>query len=160
MQIVIRPKKYFGSRVTRAILDGSRHRGRGFILLLAVIMIGTNNLTCCPHQTDEDIAKGIEAVVKAARVKSPDSQVVLMNVWPRDFDPNTELRRRIKNINEKIAWLADHPTRCLNRVTLLDIGGQFLDQDGRIRKDLMPDGLHTNASGYEIWADAIEPLIE
>ena len=40
MNIVIRPKKYFDSRLTRAILNGSRHRGRGFILLLAVVMIG------------------------------------------------------------------------------------------------------------------------
>jgi rhomboid family GlyGly-CTERM serine protease len=40
MKAVVRAKKFFGSRSARAILDRSRRRGRGFILLLALIMVG------------------------------------------------------------------------------------------------------------------------
>ena len=135
--------------VDQGVLDGIAPR-------LVVVLIGTNNLTCCPHHTDEDIAKGIEAVVKAVRVKSPDSRLVLMNVWPRDDQPNMQLRERIRNINDKIAWISGHPTRCLHPVTLLDVGNEFLDQDGSIHKELMPDGLHPGARGYEVWANALE----
>jgi len=38
----------------------------------------------------------------------------------------------------------------------LDIGDKFLQPDGSISKDIMPDFLHLSAAGYQIWADAIE----
>jgi beta-glucosidase len=44
-------------------------------------------------------------------------------------------------------------------VHYLDIGSKFLDADGNLPVDVMPDLLHPNEKGYEIWADAIrEPL--
>lgn len=44
-------------------------------------------------------------------------------------------------------------------VHFLDIGKSFLDANGEIPKDVMPDLLHPGRKGYEIWADAIrEPL--
>jgi lysophospholipase L1-like esterase len=41
----------------------------------------------------------------------------------------------------------------------MDIGARFTDADGNISADIMPDFLHPNARGYEIWAEAIEPKI-
>jgi lysophospholipase L1-like esterase len=44
-------------------------------------------------------------------------------------------------------------------VRYLDIGQGFLDAEGNIPADVMSDGLHPTAKGYEIWAKAvIEPL--
>ena len=44
-------------------------------------------------------------------------------------------------------------------VYYLDIGAKFLDAEGNIPLDVMPDLLHPNEKGYQIWADAIrEPL--
>ncbi len=46
------------------------------------------------------------------------------------------------------------PTRSGNRVKggknvkYLDIGGKFLDGEGNLSKDIMPDYLHPNAKGY------------
>jgi lysophospholipase L1-like esterase len=43
----------------------------------------------------------------------------------------------------------------------LDIGDKFIDADGSISKEIMPDYLHLSPKGYRIWAEAIEPkLIE
>ncbi|MEI9898568.1 MAG: hypothetical protein WDN28_33110 [Chthoniobacter sp.] len=42
-------------------------------------------------------------------------------------------------------------------VFFLDIGAKFLQPD--ISKDIMPDFLHPNATGYQIWADAITPKV-
>ncbi len=50
--------------------------------------------------------------------------------------------------NERIAKLADD-----QHVFYLDIGPKFLDPDGTLSKEIMPDLLHPNAKGYEIWAD-------
>ena len=37
---------------------------------------------------------------------------------------------------------------------------KFLDKDGTLPRDIMPDLLHPNAKGYEIWAEAIEPSVK
>ena len=42
----------------------------------------------------------------------------------------------------------------------LDIGGKFLDAEGNLPKDIMPDALHPNAKGYQIWADAMDPTLQ
>ena len=45
-------------------------------------------------------------------------------------------------------------------MTYLDIGDKFLQPDGILPKEIMPDLLHPNAKGYEIWANAITPVVE
>jgi lysophospholipase L1-like esterase len=46
-------------------------------------------------------------------------------------------------------------------VKFLDFGEKFLQPDGTISKDIMPDFLHLSPKGYQIWADAIQaPLAE
>ena len=45
-------------------------------------------------------------------------------------------------------------------VRFLDIGPKFLDEEGGLSKEIMPDFLHLSHRGYEIWAEAIEkPLM-
>ncbi|MFA6291505.1 MAG: GDSL-type esterase/lipase family protein, partial [Victivallales bacterium] len=61
----------------------------------------------------------------------------------------------IIQINQKIAALADG-----KRVTYLDIGAKFLEPDGTLSKEVMPDALHPSAKGYQIWADAIQSEID
>ena len=39
----------------------------------------------------------------------------------------------------------------------MDIGDRFLESDGSISVEVMADGLHPTALGYEIWADAMMP---
>lgn len=44
-------------------------------------------------------------------------------------------------------------------VKYLDTGDKFLEADGTLPKSIMPDALHPNAKGYEIWAEAIAPTV-
>ena len=45
-------------------------------------------------------------------------------------------------------------------VRFLDIGPKFLELDGTLPRSIMPDLLHPNAKGYQIWADAMEPTLD
>ncbi len=119
---------------------------------VAVVMIGTNNVPS--GDSPEDIAAGIKAVVAKLREKLPETKVLLLAVFPRGEKPNA-LRDRIKEINERISKLDDGG----KHVKYLDIGQNFLADDGTLPKDVMPDSLHLSPKGYRIWADAIEPTL-
>ena len=45
-------------------------------------------------------------------------------------------------------------------VKYLDIGDKFLEPDGTLSKDIMPDFLHLSPKGYQIWTDAVKGPIE
>ena len=44
-------------------------------------------------------------------------------------------------------------------VHYLDIGPVFLEDDGTLSKEVMPDLLHLNEKSYRRWAEAIEPKV-
>ena len=128
---------------------------------VAMLMIGTNNTG--PNPSDESIAEGVKAVVEDIHKHLPQTKVLLLGVFPRDNDrkseigsPDEPIRARIKHINEIIAKLDDGG----KTVKYLDIGPKFLDEKGGLSKDIMPDYLHPNAKGYQIWADAIKPTLD
>jgi lysophospholipase L1-like esterase len=119
---------------------------------VAVLMIGTNNLG---SNTEEEIAAGITAIVKAIHSKSPDTKVLLLGIFPRSAKATDAVRDKIKKINERIAEMGKE-----KYVRYLDIGQKFLEEDGSLSKKIMPDYLHLSAKGYQIWADAVEPKVK
>jgi beta-glucosidase len=117
---------------------------------LAVIMIGTNNAA---SNSPEEIAEGITAIVKKLRDKLPNTKILLLAVFPRS-EKQDALRAKLDTVNGIIAKLDDG-----KKVHFLDIGPKFLEKDGTLPKSVMPDALHPNEKGYEIWAQAIEPSV-
>lgn len=117
---------------------------------VAVLMIGTNNLS---SSSPDEIAKGVVAIVKELGEKLPKTKVLLLGVFPRGEKP-ASARERIKSINQTIAKLDDG-----SRVHYLDIGQSFLEKDGSISREIMPDFLHLSRKGYRIWAEAMEPTL-
>jgi len=79
--------------------------------------------------------------------------VLVLAIFPRADVPEQDRRNLVKT-NEIIAKLADD-----KMVFFLDIGPKFLQADGTLSKEVMPDLLHPNAKGYKIWAEAIEPTV-
>lgn len=123
-----------------------------------VIHIGTNNLAGTAHYragTPAQIAEGIIAVVDRAQAKCPNAKVIVMAVFPRGKGATNAHRESIAQINQLLAPLAQKP-----RVTLLDITSKWLDADGAVSTELMPDSLHPNEKGYRVWADALRPLLQ
>jgi lysophospholipase L1-like esterase len=136
-------------RVDNGELDGLNPNPK-----VAMLMIGTNNLGGNP--SNDDIAAGITKIVKEIHEKLPQTKVLLLAIFPRSEKPDNPARARIKAINEQISKLDDGG----KTVTYLDIGNKFLAEDGTLPKDVMPDFLHPNAKGYQIWADAIKPTLD
>lgn len=116
----------------------------------AVIMIGTNNSNG-QDNTVAEIADGIRAIVARLRTELPETQILLLDIFPRGANPNPH-RGKILQVNQIIRKVADHD----KKVHYLAIGHHFVEDDGTISKTIMPDSLHVSPAGYQIWADAIE----
>ena len=121
---------------------------------LAVIMIGTNNLGNRPTATPKDTAEGVKCIVARVREKLPNAKILLLGVFPRGKEPTSPFRAQIKTVNDTIKMLDDGKA-----VKYLDISDAFLDDNGVLPTDVMPDQLHPSPRGYQLWADAIDPVI-
>jgi|GEM_PF-636571 len=121
---------------------------------VVVILIGVNNLLQCPDEKPEWVAAGIHKVVETVRQKSPESKIVLLAILPARNPATNPIRARIAAVNPLIAKLADG-----DHIRFLDIGSAFLDAAGNVRKDLTLDALHPNAKGYQVWYDAMQPML-
>ena len=119
---------------------------------LVVLLIGTNNIQA---HTPEEVAGGIAALVADYRKRLPQAHILLLGIFPRGHLPTDPLRAKITQANQAIAALDDGKS-----VTYLDLGAKFLQPDGSISPDMMPDFLHPTPKGYAIWADAIQPIVD
>jgi len=117
----------------------------------AVLMIGTNNHK---DNTPEEIAEGVIAIVDYLREQRPEMQILLLGIFPRDGEPDMEKRQIVATATELFAPRADG-----EMVHFLDIGQHFLDENGVLPGDIMPDSLHPNEKGYQIWASAMEDKV-
>ena len=125
---------------------------------VAVVMIGTNNSgknkDGSDTYTDSDILDGVVAIVQQIRTRQPDTKIVLLGIFPRNKTFSSQ-RGRLLEINQALAKLDDG-----KNIFYLDFGSQLIEVDGTISKSIMPDALHPNEAGYNIWAAATEPKLK
>ncbi|MBE0537208.1 MAG: GDSL family lipase [Phycisphaerae bacterium] len=119
---------------------------------LAVIMIGTNNSNG-EDNTAEEIADGIKAICAKLRAELPQMKILVLAIFPRAPQPCPQREKNAK-ASELASKIADG-----KMIHYLDINAKFLDADGALPKEIMPDFLHPNTKGYQIWAEAMEPKI-
>jgi lysophospholipase L1-like esterase len=118
----------------------------------AVVMIGTNNSNGEDNSVSQ-IADGIAAIVRELRTRLPNTKTLLVAIFPRSENP-TAHRGKVLSVNQVIRNLADD-----DQVLWVDFGHKFLDAQGLIPTELMPDYLHLSPKGYELWAKSIESTL-
>lgn len=131
---------------------------------VTVLMLGTNNSA---GNSAAEIAAADKKIVALIRTKIPGTKVLLLAIFPRGARKDAtgkiteaaiaDAAKRtavIDAVNAELAKLDDG-----QNVRFLDIGASFLGQDGKIPFAIMPDQLHPNAAGYQLWADAMKPLL-
>jgi N-acetylglucosamine-6-sulfatase len=120
---------------------------------VAVVMIGTNN-TGHLMQDPQEVAGGIHRILELIEERSPETKVLLLGVFPRGKTRYDVMRLNNVAINQIIRRYADG-----QRVHYLDASNAFLESDGTLSEQVMPDLLHLSPEGYRRWADAIEPKL-
>jgi lysophospholipase L1-like esterase len=126
---------------------------------VVILLAGTNNLgdVSAPASVDAkaaDVTQGLQAIVRAIRSKAPAATIILMGIFPRN--DNLALMPIIDRIDNRLSKLADGQT-----VRYLNINGKLADSEGRLFEGMMnaTDKLHPAVKGYQVWADALKPLL-
>src|SRR5678816_2236982 len=77
-----------------------------------------------------------------------------MAVFPREQKPDHPRRAQISAINQLLAEFGKVPG-----ITLVDLGPKLLEVDGTLSPLIMPDFCHPSEKGYQVWGDALAPLL-
>ncbi|HEY7157047.1 MAG TPA: GDSL-type esterase/lipase family protein [Gemmataceae bacterium] len=107
----------------------------------------------------EQITEGIKPINEELKKEKPD--IKRLNAFVRNLErqrgtiPAAKLNKKVSEINAILANLDDGKT-----VFYKDIGKEFLDPNGGLSGEIMPDYLHLSAKGYDIWGKAIKGDIE
>jgi lysophospholipase L1-like esterase len=119
-----------------------------------VVMAGTNNVGTAGGGEAEvaTITGGLRAVLDVCRDKAPGAVVILMGITPRNHPPAA--MTTINQVNERIARFADG-----KKVRYLSINDKLTDGEGKLLEGMSPDGLHLSAKAYQVWADALKPVL-
>ena len=123
-----------------------------------VLLAGTNNVG--NHEPPEgveaksaDVTRGLEALVRLMQAKAPRVTIILTAIFPRN--DNIKVMPVIERINSNLARLADSA-----RIRYLNINRKLADENGNLFDGMMnPDLLHPALQGYQVWADALKPVL-
>ena len=122
-----------------------------------VLMAGTNNVGKITPIGDDprvaDVTRGIKAIIDTARKKAPNATIVVMGITPRN--DNIAVMPVIDAINANLAKLANGKS-----IRFVNINSQLADANGKLHEGMTdPDLLHLAPKGYQIWADALKPIL-
>ena len=117
---------------------------------VVVVMIGTNN---SGHRADppEITAKGIGMILEDLRAKMPNAKIALLSIFPRG-DAAHPINQKI---NALLPSLADGKT-----IFHFDLNEAFLDANGQVPPEIMPDKLHPSDKGNALWMQALKPRLD
>ncbi|KAK9836010.1 hypothetical protein WJX81_005902 [Elliptochloris bilobata] len=175
-------QKYFGKYSTAVLAvggDQASHllwrlqHGDTFVRhspAAAVVMIGTNDLgaaACLGGQpaitrAANGTAMRVEAVLGHLRRANPRTQLLVLGILPRGWTDAAHVYAwpsmyapGVATLNAALAAWAARDTAA----AFLDCGAALLPS-GRIEPGLMPDALHPNAEGMELFAKCIAPALD
>jgi lysophospholipase L1-like esterase len=118
-----------------------------------VIQAGANNVgdrAGDPAKVRE-ITTGIIALAASCRAKAPDARLVLTGVFPRSERAVVD---EIAAVNKALAAFARS-----ERIAFLNICDALADEHGLLRREFSSDGLHLSEAGYQVWANALTPVL-
>lgn len=120
---------------------------------VAVLLIGTNNT----KNTPQEIAAGVKAVLDKTQATFAGVKIILVSIMP-----NARANDKMMAVDTIIKGYANNSTIYYLDLVPLMTPVTTTGADGKTDtnwKGLSKDHLHPDASGYQLWADAMEPLL-
>ena len=124
---------------------------------VATLLIGTNNTDGNHYleiSTPEELSEGIWKICSIIREKLPDTEIVLLGILPYGYKPNH--RDELNKASNRI--ISKFPEKD-SKIHYYDLGYLFLNEEGKVKRELMPDYLHPNLEGDKLVFEALAPEI-
>lgn len=100
------------------------------------------------------VAEDYIAFVKRVRAALPQTRIIFIAIKPSIA--RWKLVEKMRQANRLMAEFS----RGDPRLAFVDVDAPMIGPDGRPRRDLfVPDGLHLNDKGYELWTSLLRPLL-
>ncbi len=112
------------------------------------VMIGTNN-HMYDHSSDGILISTL-AVIDVLHEASPQAEIYLQSILPRETEANSVLQNVNKRLQERAS---EEPYIFLN------LAPHFANSKGELEESLTNDGLHLNAKGYQLWEKLIDDCV-
>jgi lysophospholipase L1-like esterase len=123
-----------------------------------VILAGANNVGSRPGGDEKvaDITRGLRALIDLCRRKAPNATIIVTGLLPRNATGTDRLAviPEINRINENLARFADGTW-----IRYINVNDKLADKNGQLYDGMSVDGLHPTLKGYQIWADALKPVL-
>ena len=130
----------------------------GYEAKCVVLMIGTNN-NSSKDTKPENVASAIEKLVARIREKQPNAKIVLHPIFPRGNSAKSVRHADARARNDRTNALLKQFAVRDGKVIWIDFNDKLVDSTGWVPKSIMPDEIHPSAEGYDIWMDALAPVI-
>ena len=119
-----------------------------------------------PEETPKMISQNIFDIVDSIRYHSKETEIFIQTILPvneeefrinRGFYPKHDypLEKQILEINYQILELGFK-----GGYNIIDLHPLFINEEGKMSKELAKDGLHLNQNGYERWCVEITSYVE
>lgn len=119
---------------------------------LIIMYAGDNDVA--EGRTPQQVINDFEDFVARVRRDLPDAAIAYLSIKPSVA--RAALWPQMRAANEGIALWA----RTSGNVTFVDVTAKMLDARGKPRAELLrEDGLHMRPAGYQIWIDALKPVL-
>ncbi len=137
-------------RLQNGLLEGIKPK-------VATLLIGTNNTDGNHYleiSTPEELSQGIWKICSIIRERLPDTEIVLLGILPYGYKPNHKDEQN-KATNKIISKFPEKDSK----IHYYDLGYLFLNEEGKVKRELMPDYLHPNLEGEKLVFEALSPEI-
>ena len=149
---------YGGDRTQHVLWRIAHGELDGYEAKCIVLMIGTNN-NSSKDTKPENVAGAIELIVSKIREKQPNAKIVLHPIFPRGKSAESvrhvEARARNDKTNALLKQFADRD----GKIVWIDFNDKLVDATGWVPASIMRDEIHPTAEGYEIWMEALAPVL-
>lgn len=122
------------------------------------ILIGINDLG--QNTPVEVVLNNYKRMIDRIKKASPATKIYFQTLLPINntfpkLKKNYNKLNEIIKVNQELKIIA-----ATEKITLIDLHPHFVDNDGRLKKEITEDGLHLNAKGYQIWKKILLPYLK
>mgnify|MGYP001344094358 FL=1 len=115
------------------------------------LLIGINDIYNELTPSTDYVANNILKIIKRINHELPETKIFLQTILPVEKEVYKD---KIIEVNGMIKTFVSQ-----SKFEIIDLYSIFVNEEGKMKKELSYDGVHLNDKGYSVWVDHIKPTV-